>query len=48
LADLVCNSSGFGFNGYDVDSGDAKLDLLENFKMKNVEVSPLRSKGVIL
>ncbi len=38
LSDLACNSSGLGFNGYDINS-KAKWDLLTNFNFKNIEVN---------
>jgi hypothetical protein len=37
LADLVCITSGLGFNGYD-SSGKARWDLLTNFSFVNIEV----------
>jgi hypothetical protein len=37
IGDLVCNASGFGFNGYDVD-GKPKWNLLTNFNFLSVEV----------
>ena len=37
LADLVCNASGLGFNGYD-ERGRPKWDLLKNIDILNVEV----------
>ncbi len=37
LADLVCNASGFGFNGYD-EMGKPKWDLLTNINIINFEV----------
>ena len=37
LSDLACDTSGLGFNGYDLD-GRPKWDLLENFNFKNIEV----------
>jgi hypothetical protein len=38
FANLICNSSGFGFSGYDAISGKLKWDLLKNFDLKNIEV----------
>jgi lysophospholipid acyltransferase 1/2 len=37
LADLVCNASGLGFNGYD-EYDRPKWDLLTNIDIKNIEV----------
>ena len=38
LSEIVCNSSGLGFNGYD-ENGKAKWDLQTNVHILNVEVS---------
>jgi hypothetical protein len=37
LADLVCISSGLGFNGYDSSDGQPKWDLLNNFNILHIE-----------
>ncbi len=37
IGEIVCISSGLGFNGVD-SSGRPKWDLLTNFSFKNVEV----------
>ncbi len=37
MSDLVCNSSGLGFNGYD-ENGAPRWDLLKNFDFLKLEV----------
>lgn len=38
LADAICNNSGLGFNGYEVD-GSSKWDLITNIYVIPFEVS---------
>lgn len=38
LADAIYNLSGFGFNGYDAETGEAKWDLATNVHAWKVEV----------
>jgi lysophospholipid acyltransferase 1/2 len=38
LADLVCNSSGLGFNGYDVETGNPQWNLSTSVDIPRFEV----------